>query len=144
MRLAISLSIKRFVTRQADRLHYILFHSEGALTEFFLGVFSITWGFWVLSPFWDALTPDPFALLTLIMPEWMWGTTIAVIGCLKVYAVITEWLALKRIVFTASLFFWLCIAISFLGTLPFSVGTPVYLLIVSINALCVFRSGGIV
>jgi hypothetical protein len=125
------------------RLHYILFHSEGALTEFFLGLISLTWGAWVLCPFWDAFAASSsFRLMDEIAPEWAWGGAMTLGGLCKIYTILSEQTRAKKLVFLASVFMWSCVSISFIAISPHAVGAPIYSLITAANAFCVWRSGG--
>jgi hypothetical protein len=129
---------------KVKRLHYVLFHSEGALTEFFLGLMSLTWGLWVLSPFWDAFgASSSFAIMAQIAPEPVWGAAMAIIGLFKINFVLSENRKYKRIVFTLSLFAWMCIAVAFIAVSPGAVGTAIYSLIAAMNAFCIWRDAGI-
>jgi hypothetical protein len=128
---------------QLKRLHYILFHSEGALTEFFLGIISLVWGLWVLSPWWNAFDGQvAFAVMQQIAPEWVWGCVMTIVGVLKVATILSEQPKAKQYVFLVSLFVWSCVAISFVASSPFAVGSPIYILFVFANAFCIWRTGG--
>jgi hypothetical protein len=134
----------RITVPQKSRLKYILFESEGALTELFLGLISLTWGLWVISPFWDAFKQTTaFCVMGQIAPEWVWGTIMTAAGILKVYAILSEQVRLKKIVFTLSIFLWSCISISFAASAPLAVGTAIYTLITIANGFCLWRNGGL-
>jgi hypothetical protein len=124
------------------RLHWILFHSEGALTEMFLGLISLVWGIWVLSPFWDAFSSNyAFRVMAATAPEWAWGGAMTAMGLFKIYTILSERKSLKKLAFLISIFLWSCVAISFINAAPLAVGAPIYSLIVIANAFCVWRCG---
>ena len=126
-----------------QRLHWILFHSEGALAELFLALISVTWGLWVASPFWSAFSASSsFRVMAEIAPEWVWGAVMTVVGLLKIHSIVSQNYRLKRIAFTVSLFVWSSIGISFILVSPYAVGTAIYSLILCANSFCLWRNGG--
>lgn len=125
------------------RLQYILFHSEGALLEFFMAFLSLVWGLWLISPYWDTFSAtSAFTIMAQLAPEWLWGSTMTAVGIFKMYTILAENHRAKHYAFLAALFVWACVAISFIDASPYAVGSPVYSLIVITNAFIIWRNDG--
>ncbi len=122
-------------------LKQILLYADGELLELYLGVFSLLWGLWCILPMDSFRVSGAFALLGRIAPEHVWGIVVAGVGAVKIFAVVKKFISLKKIAFVAALFLWLCVAISFIAGLPFSVGLPIYSLTAFANFFCLWRNG---
>lgn len=79
-----------------------------------LGVFSLLWGFWVANPFWTVFDQaEIFEFMTVLMPEWLWGTLAILVGVAMIIGVIkNSWLSLTAGALTG-FYFWLFGAINF-------------------------------
>ena len=46
-----------------------------------LGIYTIVWGLWLISPFWTVFSQAPvYCVMAQIGEEWMWGTVAVVTG----------------------------------------------------------------
>lgn len=57
-----------------------------------LGIYTVVWGVWVVSPFWDVFTTAPLysAMLGVIPAEWFWGITAIICGLVTVRGAVTR------------------------------------------------------
>ena len=53
-----------------------------------LGVFTVLWGAWVASPFWEVFTRAAAFEYFQIMPEWAWGGIAISAGSAMIYGVL--------------------------------------------------------
>lgn len=79
-----------------------------------LGVYTIVWGLWILSPFWTVFSQAPlYAALAHIAAEWVWGAIAVVAGVIISYgAYKPSYFNLTLGSFTAALH-WLVIALMY-------------------------------
>lgn len=53
-----------------------------------MGIYTILWGLWLLSPFWRVFEESKqFDWLAQVMPEWAWGTVAISVGAVMTYGV---------------------------------------------------------
>jgi hypothetical protein len=58
-----------------------------------IGAYTVAWGAWIGSPFWDAFTPRAglYDAMADFMPEWAWGLHAILIGTAILYGVMAHW-----------------------------------------------------
>ena len=76
-----------------------------------LGIYTIVWGLWLLSPFWDVFTSASlFSELARVAPENFWGMVAVICGTVTTYG------AVKRnytaLIYGATVAFWHWLMIS--------------------------------
>jgi hypothetical protein len=52
-----------------------------------LGLYTVTWGFWLANPFWDTFSRAPLfdSMRETGVPEWCWGVFAILCGCVTMY-----------------------------------------------------------
>lgn len=56
-----------------------------------LAAYTILWGFWILSPFWDVFSQaDLYVVMNHTMPEWLWGLIAILFGAIMMRGVIVD------------------------------------------------------
>lgn len=53
-----------------------------------MGVYTVFWGLWVASPFWDVFSRAPVYHYFMILPETFWGIVAITAGVIMVYGVL--------------------------------------------------------
>lgn len=58
-----------------------------------LGAYTTTWGFWLLSPFWEVFSPKAglYDDMSEFMPEWAWGLHAVIVGLCTIYGIVYRW-----------------------------------------------------
>lgn len=95
--------------------------------EAFLASQAVTWGAWVANPWsnvFDAL-PELYSVLAML-PEWFVGGVFVAHGLLYGWALWRGDVALCRRAALVNAGLWILVLTSFLMTVPWSTGTPIY------------------
>lgn len=80
-----------FSLQVATRLRTLFFDYDFEFSEFFVGLFTLLWGLWLLNPLLDTFTSSPsFRAMLELGPEWVWGLVTATIGGLQLAALIAD------------------------------------------------------
>ena len=82
-----------------------------------LGLYTVTWGLWVVNPFWTVFTQAPLysAMSALapdmIPPEYFWGTIAVVCGIIIVYGALKRYYRALIVGATVAGWHWFMIAV---------------------------------
>ena len=97
--------------------------------EFWNGVLSVVWGFWLFIPFWDTFSASAsFRVMAMLAPEWVWGLTVMFLGIYKVNALLRSYYIGRRRYSLLSGILWAFIAFIFFLSNKQSTGIVIYLL----------------
>lgn len=67
-------------TRQ-EKMARALLRPINPATVVLLGGYTVVWGLWIASPFWDVFgRAELYGILALVAPEWFWGVLAIVCG----------------------------------------------------------------
>lgn len=118
---------------------FSLLGSLEAIVFFFSGL----WGFWLVSPWWDAFgTSITFCVMALTAPRWVWGGVPLLLAVLLLVCSVMGWRQAKRVVMLGMVFFWTFVWAAFaMGNLH-STATASYLLYSSLYAWLWYMNGG--
>lgn len=77
-----------------------------------LGLYTVLWGLWILSPFWTVFTQAPvYCAMALIMPETCWGILATLAGLFIIKGAVSEEYSKLILGSMVSFLHWLTIAI---------------------------------
>ena len=109
------------------------FDIKGKRLEFIPALYLVWWGVWVANPFWNTFTTSSvYSTLAELAPEWMWGTTVLVIGILFIIFLFGDNLQIRLVLTLLSCFTFMVLCITYaLGNIA-STGLIAY----GVMALC--------
>ncbi len=103
------------------------YHLRPRILELGGAAWAIMWGFWVGNTWWDVFPSSPtFRTMGLVAPEWLWGTTVFVIGAGQLLALYNDSLTWRFRISGAAFFLWGGITTLFLMGNAFSTATVTY------------------
>lgn len=75
-----------------------------------MGVYTVLWGIWVASPFWDAFErAEAFSIMAHVAPEHVWGVVALIVGCIMIRGVMKRSYRALTIGALAGFFQWITV-----------------------------------
>jgi len=72
-----------------DGLKRALFRPINKAAISIMGAFTLLWGIWVANPLWAVFSTAPlFNAMSVLAPEWVWGTVAIIVGITMLWGVI--------------------------------------------------------
>jgi len=97
-----------------DGIKRALFRPINKAAISIMATFTLIWGFWVGNPMWTVFTTAPlFNAMSVLAPEWVWGTVALIVGLVMLFGVIR--MSYRSLILGAStgFYFWICASIAF-------------------------------
>ena len=95
--------------------------------EILLGFFGLSWGTWVLLPFFNTFDGTVYQAFYLVAPPTVWGVVVFFIGLITFLAASTKTYLLRRTMVFLNMILWGFISLLFALTVISSTGVPIFL-----------------
>lgn len=98
----------------ADKIKQAMFRPINTAAISIMGAYTLLWGLWVGNPWWTVFdTAQLFNFMTVIMPEWAWGTVAIIAGIAMLYGVAKDSYGALKNGALSGFYFWLFASINF-------------------------------
>ena len=103
--------------------------------EYILSLAALSWGLWVLSPWWDAFTTAAtFGPMARVGSEVAWGSAYSLVGLIGLLAAWRGSLLIRRVSLILSMFGWMIITVFYAAGNVYGTGFIPYLYLSLISA----------
>lgn len=112
------------------RVGFFLFYRQYEIGDILLGILGILWGLWVANPLMDTLALESYAGFISVVPEWVWGIGMLVLGIFTLTAAVCKHrYYFRAITLLLNVLIWSFISFQFLMGAPANTGFVVYLVV---------------
>jgi hypothetical protein len=108
-------------------LTIFLIKKNAEVGELILGIFGVTWGVWLLLPFFDAFSLSSFAGFATVADADSWGLVVLSVGLITFISANTNLTVLRRFSLLLNIFMWAFIALVFSWEIPSNPVVTTYL-----------------
>lgn len=125
--------------RLADRWWSLIVQRDVDLLEVSSGVLLLGWGAQLLLPWNTFATSGGYAVLALIMPEWLWGFLMAWLGVTKIGSYLLDQWRVRLLTSLCGCMVWVFLSVAFGMANPAGTGIIVYPFLAINSALIFWR-----